>query len=197
MSSFSSTLTPKLLEIATDDDPYLKIVAKEINEAEIQTTAIQQLVADMIETMHHAKGIGLAAPQIRQSVRIMVFYLPSERDDIHKVGVPLTILINPTVTPVDEPTALNGEVKNVDFEGCLSVPGKRGQVARFNKVLYSGLNEKGEKVERSAEGWHARLVQHEFDHLNGVLYTELMGEEDRLLTLEAYKELLATAAAQG
>lgn len=192
---FQCQLTPKVLEIATDDDPYLKIVAKEIHESDIGSDKIQQLIVDMVATMHSAKGIGLAAPQIRQSVRVMVFYLPAERDQTNKTGVPLTILINPTVTYIRDSPCNNKEGSsnsdiNVDYEGCLSVPGKRGKVWRYNKITYSGWDHKGERIEnRSAEGWHARVVQHEFDHLNGVLYTDFMREEDELLTLEAYSAL--------
>lgn len=105
-------------------------------------------------------GIGLAAPQVNVSLRIIVFYLPPNRDDVNGVGVELTVLINPTIIPLDD-------VKVTDFEGCLSVPGVRGKVSRYKKIRYIGKSQNGETIDRVAEGWHARLVQHEFDHLNG------------------------------
>ena len=177
-------LIGKVLDIATDDDPCLKTRAVEV--IDYATPEVQQLIADMIKTMYHANGIGLAAPQVRSSLRIMVFYLPAARDDVHGVGVPQTILINPTISPV-------GEHKVIDFEGCLSVPGLRGKVPRYHTIEYSGISETGEKISRAAEGWHARLVQHEYDHLNGILYPELMAEEDKLITLNQWKELTAVS----
>ena len=176
-------LTAKVLDIATDDDPQLKIKAVEISAEQ----DIKQLIVDMVATMKHAGGIGIAAPQVRVSLRVMVFFLPTARDDVNHVGVPLTVLINPVVVPV-------GEDKVGDYEGCLSVPGMRGKVQRYRKIEYSGLDEHGVEIRRVAEGWHARLVQHEFDHLNGVLYPELMAEEDKLLTLEQWKALTVVAA---
>jgi peptide deformylase len=173
--------TPKLLDIARDDDPCLKSIATEVQD--IYHPDIQQLIVDMIATMKNAPGIGLAAPQVRVPLRIMVFYLPANRDDVNGVGVDLTVLINPIVTPLDE----HNKVK--DFEGCLSVPGMRGKVNRYYKIQYEGISEKGEKISRTAEGWHSRLVQHEYDHLNGVLYPELMEEEDKLLTVDQWRSL--------
>lgn len=174
-----------VLEIATDDDAFLKVRAEEV--ADVAAPEIQQLVVDMIETMYKAPGIGLAAPQVRRSLRIMVFHLPATRDDVNHVGVPLTVLINPVVEAV-------GDDKVCDFEGCLSVPGMRGKVARYRKIRYSGLSATGEKISREAEGWHARLVQHEFDHLNGILYPELMDAEDKLLTLGEWTALNQAAS---
>jgi peptide deformylase len=173
-----SGITSKILDIATDNDPFLKIKAEEVPD--YSSPEIQQLIVDMVATMKHAPGIGLAAPQIRRSVRLMVFYLPATRDDVNHSGVPLTVLINPIVTPLCDDTA-------TDYEGCLSVPGMRGKVPRYQRIQYSGLSETGEPISRTAEGWHARLVQHEFDHLNGILYPELMRQEDELITAEQWK----------
>ena len=120
-------LTGKILTIATDDEPCLKQTASPIPINEIQSIEIQQLIIDMIETMKAAPGIGLAAPQIYKSLRLMVFYLPIARDDINHIGVPLTVLINPIIEPLDDQVTL-------DFEGCLSVPGFRGKVQRYRKI---------------------------------------------------------------
>ena len=171
-------------EIAVDNDPVLKLKAGEVDLALIPCDEIQILLSDMVATMYAAPGIGLAAPQIKISKRIIVFYLPANRDDVNKVGVELTRLINPIITPITEETC-------VDYEGCLSVPQMRGKVARYKKIRYTGYSETGEFIERIAEGWHARLVQHEVDHLDGILYPELMAEEDQLITTEAWKALQA------
>ena len=112
----------------------------------------------------------------------MVFYLPPTRDDVEGVGVPLTVLINPKVEPI-------GEEKVCDFEGCLSVPGVRGKVLRWKKIRYRGFSETGQEIDRVAEGWHARLVQHEFDHLNGILYPELMAFEDKLISFHQWQQM--------
>lgn len=171
---------PKLLEIADDSDPLLLKLSEPVAVEEIACAEIQHLIQDMIKTMYAAPGIGLAAPQVRILRRIIVFYLPSARDDVNKTGVPLTVLINPNVEFLDDN-------KVSDYEACLSVPGKRGLVSRANKIRYRGLNERGEPIDVIAEGWHARLVQHEFDHLNGILYPSLMAQEDKLLTVDEWK----------
>eukprot|EP01035_Chromulina_nebulosa_P018790 gene18790-24557_t len=177
------TTNVKVLDIATDDDPYLKIPAKPVDD--YNDPYVQQLVQDMLVTMKAANGIGLAAPQIRVSLRIIVFFLPANRDELN-IGVPETILINPNIEILDNTQLL-------DFEGCLSVPGFRGQVNRYKRIRYYGINEKGEPIDRIAEGWHARLIQHEFDHLNGIIYTELMSKEHKFLTVDEYKSIIASS----
>eukprot|EP00596_Hydrurales_sp_CCMP1899_P007234 CAMPEP_0119050740 /NCGR_PEP_ID=MMETSP1177-20130426/71437_1 /TAXON_ID=2985 /ORGANISM="Ochromonas sp, Strain CCMP1899" /LENGTH=191 /DNA_ID=CAMNT_0007029465 /DNA_START=92 /DNA_END=667 /DNA_ORIENTATION=+ len=186
-SSDSSTLVrqPVVLDIADDSDSLLRMISLPVEEKEIKSIEIQNLISDMVATMYAAPGVGLAAPQIRILKRIIVFYLPASRDDLDGVGIPLTVLINPNMEIIDE-TILK------DFEGCLSVPGKRGKVGRAKKIKYSGLDANGEYMERIAEGWHARIFQHEYDHLNGILYTGLMALEDSLLTSEEYKLLIET-----
>ena len=166
-------LIPKIHTIAIDNDPILKMKAKEINLNEISSIEIQQLLIDMVATMKHASGIGLAAPQIHISKRIIVFYVPPDRD-INHIGIDLTILINPIIIPINE------SEMNIEYEGCLSVPGLRGKVTRYNKIKYNGM---GDLVEGIAEGWHARVIQHEIDHLDGILYTELLNQEDKLCSV--------------
>ena len=182
----SLIISPNVLDIASDDDPYLRIRASEVDTQNIaDNVELQQLIADMIVTMHSAKGIGLAAPQVRRSLRMMVFYLPASRDDVCGRGVPLTVLINPVINFPSQDCN-----KVVDFEGCLSVPGMRGKVARANKIQYSGVDEHGQSINREAEGWHARLIQHEYDHLEGILYTDLMDTDDALLTVDEWRTLM-------
>ena len=181
---YLSRFTPTILGIASDDESCLKQRANEVIDC--TSEEIRQLVRNMIETMISAKGIGIAAPQVRIAQRVMVFYLPPCRDDVNGKGVPLTVLINPSVEYLDDESMVS------DWEGCLSVPGRRGKVKRYRCIRYSGFSpESGERIERLAKGWHARVVQHEFDHLNGILYPDLMAEEDKLLSIEEYNALEA------
>jgi peptide deformylase len=178
-SKYKNIHIPTILDVADDSEPLLRTVSEAVDPREFNTDALNGTVADMIKTMYYAKGIGLAAPQVRIMKRMMVFYLPAARDEA-QVGVPLTVLINPEMEVIDTQSI-------VDYEGCLSVPGMRGKVARYKSIKYKGYSEKGELVERVAHGWHARLFQHEFDHLNGILYPGLMAEEDKLLTVDEWR----------
>jgi peptide deformylase len=127
------------------------------------TEELRQLLSDMFETMHAADGAGLAAPQIGVALRVVVFGFERNARYPDALAVPQTILINPVIEPVDDATA-DG------WEGCLSVPGLRGLVPRFERVRYRGYDELGAVVEREVDGFHARVVQHECDHLDGILY---------------------------
>jgi peptide deformylase len=130
---------------------------------------IRRLVADMIETLDDIGGAGLAAPQVHVGKRLVIFRVPAERttgrDDDQPQ--PLTALINPVVEPV-------GNDLEIGWEGCLSVPGLRGAVPRAARIRYRGVTPDGEAVDRTVEGFHARVVQHECDHLDGVLYPQRM-----------------------
>lgn len=132
--------------------------------ANARSDEVQQLIEDMWETMADAGGIGLAAPQVAVNLQIMVF--GSERPhggNSERPLVPRTVLINPVIEPV-------GARIEYDWEGCLSIPGLRGKVPRWHSIHWRGLNERGEPVSQTVEGFHARVVQHEYDHLQGVLY---------------------------
>jgi peptide deformylase len=126
---------------------------------------IRRLVADMAETMEDAGGTGLAAPQVHVPLRLVLFQvLEGRTTDIEGDGPePLTVLINPEIEPVGEETA-------TDWEGCLSLPGLMGAVPRWTRIRYRALGLDGKPIERTAAGFHARVVQHECDHLDGVLY---------------------------
>ncbi len=124
---------------------------------------LDALVSDLIDTMHAAQGAGLAAPQIGIDLRVVVFGgSPSARYPDAPV-VPFTVLVNPLLTPL-------GHAQEEGWEGCLSVPGLRGVVPRFSRLLYSGFDPQGKPVSREVDGFHARVVQHECDHLDGILY---------------------------
>lgn len=127
------------------------------------TPQLRALVADMFETMHAANGAGLAAPQIGVPLRVVIFGFERSERYPDAPPVPQTVLINPVLTPL-------GEELEEGWEGCLSVPGLRGVVPRWKRLRYGGVDPQGQPIEREAEGFHARVVQHECDHLDGILY---------------------------
>ena len=166
-----------ILKIARMGHPVLANHAQEV--ADPAAPEIRRLVADMIETMIDANGAGLAAPQVHVPLRVVVFQAPSERtpdtgEEMFDHTAPLTVLINPAIEVVD-PSPDGG------WEGCLSVPGLRGYVERPGHVRYRGFDHEGRKIERSARGFHARVVQHECDHLDGILYPQRMDDLSKLI----------------
>ena len=126
---------------------------------------IQALLADMQDTMKSLHGAGLAAPQIGVNLRVVIFGVVENPRYPQAENVPFTVLINPVLTPL-------GNTLEDGWEGCLSVPGMRGVVARYRDLRYSGVDQYGQPIERQASGFHARVVQHEVDHLDGILYPQ-------------------------
>lgn len=147
-------------EILRMGDPRLLQVAAPVTDF---GAPLARLIEDMFETMHAAGGAGLAAPQIGVSLRVVVFGFERSPRYPEAPPVPPTVLINPTLTPLDE-TVEEG------WEGCLSVPGLRGVVPRHARLRYTGVDPHRQPIDRSVEGFHARVVQHEVDHLDGILY---------------------------
>lgn len=143
--------------------PSLMQVSASLPSAAFNTPELHELLADMKETMIAANGAGLAAPQIGENVRVVIFELKNNPRYPTAEPVPFTVLINPELTP------LSSAVED-GWEGCLSVPGMRGVVPRTTELRYTGFDELGRKIDRTVSGWHARVVQHECDHLDGVLY---------------------------
>jgi len=140
--------------------------------ARFDAPELNELIRDMRDTMAHLNGAGLAAPQIGVGLRVVIFGVQSNPRYPGIEEVPDTVLINPEIEPLAD------EVEE-GWEGCLSVPGMRGWVPRFRKVRYSGQDERGQRFERTVEGFHARVVQHEVDHLEGVLYPMRMRDFTR------------------
>jgi peptide deformylase len=142
-------------------DPLLLQRAEEVRR--FDTPELRALIADMEDTMHAAEGAGLAAPQIGVSQRVVIFGF--DRNDRYPDAppVPRTVLVNPVLTALDE-------AEELGWEGCLSVPGMRGLVPRRVRLRYQGFDPAGAPIDRTVEGFHARVVQHEVDHLDGVLY---------------------------
>jgi peptide deformylase len=151
-------------------DARLQQRAREI--VRFDTPELEALIADMEETMRALEGAGLAAPQIGVGLRIVVFGFESNKRYPDAGGVPHTVLINPLLTP------LSDEIEE-GWEGCLSLPGLRGVVPRWRHLRYQGFDPRGQRIDRTVEGFHARVVQHETDHLDGVLYPMRMRDMSR------------------
>jgi peptide deformylase len=148
-------------EVLRMGDP--RLWQKSLPVTELASPELTELLQDMRDTMAHLNGAGLAAPQIGVPLRVVIFGVQANPRYPGIEDVPDTVLINPVLTP------LSNEIEE-GWEGCLSVPGMRGWVPRFQKLKYSGFDERGQRFERAVEGFHARVVQHEVDHLDGVLY---------------------------
>ena len=148
-------------EILKMGDARLLRVARPVTA--FDTLELHELVADLFETMRVADGAGLAAPQIGVDLAMVVFGFTHTRRYPDADAVPPTVLINPKITPL-------GDAEEDGWEGCLSVPGLRGMVPRFSRIRYEGFDALGRRIEREASDFHARLVQHECDHLIGKLY---------------------------
>ncbi|MCP3018677.1 peptide deformylase [Cupriavidus basilensis] len=142
-------------------DPRLLQVARPVTR--FNTPELRILIDDMFDTMDHANGAGLAAPQIGVDLQVVIFGFDRNPRYPDAPTVPKTVLINPELTPL-------GEEQDEAWEGCLSVPGLRGVVPRFTRLKYTGFDVMGGRIERVAEDFHARVVQHECDHLQGILY---------------------------
>lgn len=167
-----------ILKIARMGHPVLKARAEPVLDPKSQE--IQQLVRDMAETLEDVGGIGLAAPQVHVSKRVVIFYVPGGRQAASgepAEDIPLTVLINPEIESLSEETASG-------MEACLSVPGLAGPVPRFTQIRYRALDLQGRMFEREARGYHARVVQHECDHLDGILYPMRMTDVSQLAFVE-------------
>lgn len=148
-------------EILRMGNPILLKVSEKVKK--FDTPEIHELIKDMIETMKDAQGAGLAAPQVGESIQLVIFGVDKNERYPDAEEVPFTVLINPVITPLTQE-------KDDDWEGCLSVPGMRGVVPRYKTINYKGFDQYGNEINRNAEGFHARVVQHECDHLFGILY---------------------------
>jgi peptide deformylase len=142
--------------------PVLRQVAPRVERFDDE---LESLVADMDDTMRSLDGAGIAAPQIGVSLRVVIFEVQENPRYPHVAPVPYTVLVNPELTPL-------GDEQDEGWEGCLSVPGMRGLVPRFHKLRYRGFDLHGAPIDRTVEGFHARVVQHEVDHLDGILYPQ-------------------------
>jgi peptide deformylase len=143
--------------------PLLREVAAPV--AMPASAELHELIADMDDTMRALSGAGIAAPQIGVGLRVVIFELKDNPRYPHIAPVPYTVLVNPVLTPL-------GSEQDEGWEGCLSVPGLRGLVPRYRRLRYQGFDQHGHALDRTVEGFHARVVQHEVDHLDGVLFPQ-------------------------
>ena len=155
-------------EVLRMGDPRLRQIATPVEAFGSET--LRELVADMFDTMAAYDGAGLAAPQIGVPLRVMIFGVEANPRYPDAEPVPMTVLVNPEFEVLDA-------TREAGWEGCLSVPGMRGIVARPRRIRYSGFDADGDRIEREADGFHARVFQHELDHLDGILYPDRI--EDR------------------
>jgi len=179
-----------ILKIARMGHPVLKRQADPVPDP--TTPEIANLINDMMDTLADVGGVGLAAPQVHVPLRVVIFHVPKARMEAEDqegpaIGVPLTVLINPIITP------LTDEMEE-GIEACLSVPGLAGSVPRFRQIRYTGVTPAGEPIDRIAKGFHARVVQHECDHLDGVLYPMRMTDLSKLSFVEELKRFAGEEA---
>ncbi|MEQ8708041.1 MAG: peptide deformylase [Rhodospirillales bacterium] len=160
-----------ILKIARMGHAVLRKAADPVDDP--TSPSLRGLVADMLETLADAGGVGLAAPQVHVPLRLMIFFVPESRielpEDPEDSAQDMTVLVNPGYEPLTEETSLG-------WEACLSVPGLTGAVPRYTRIRYWGYGLDGARIERRASGFHARVFQHEYDHLDGVLYPQRLDD---------------------
>lgn len=159
-----------ILKIARIGHPVIRTTARPLTRKEIRSGEIQHLIDDMVETMYEYEGVGVAGPQVHASLRLAVIEVNAS-DARTEARVPLTVLVNPVVTPLNE-----DEAKETGWEGCLSVPDMRGRVPRASRVVLEALDRHAKPYRLEASGFFARVIQHECDHLDGGVYLDRMTE---------------------
>jgi len=162
-----------LLKIVQAGTPVLRQKGRTLTPAEVRSAPVQSLIELMRETMRDAPGVGLAAPQIGEALRIAVIEDQVTREEQERTPVPFHVIVNPELRLVGEPPDNPPEMID-HFEGCLSVDGYQAIVSRSRRVQVSALDHRGEPITIDASGWYARILQHEIDHLNGILYIDRM-----------------------
>lgn len=173
-------------EILKMGDPRLLRIAPLVPDALLGSAELDALIADMFETMQAADGVGLAAPQIGVDLQLVIFGFEHSERYPDAPEVPRTILLNPVIAPLSQDM-------EEGWEGCLSVPGLRGAVNRYTLIRYEGVDPRGARIERTAEGFHARVVQHECDHLDGILYPQRLADPGMFGFVDEMKKALGGA----
>jgi peptide deformylase len=168
-----------ILKVARLGHPILRKIAEPVPLEQITTPVVQQFIDDLIETMYEYDGAGLAAPQVHVSQQIVVMEVSQNPRYPQAPAIPLTVYVNPEITPLTESM-------DEDWEGCLSVPGLRGRVPRYTKIRLRAYNRQGKRVDFVAEGFHARVIQHECDHLQGKVYLDRMRDTSSLMFIEEF-----------
>ena len=175
-----------ILKVARMGHPVLRARAKPLEPADLKSPRIQQLIDDMFETMQEYQGVGLAAPQVHESLRLFVAGFPPRLDDDEEEEgederVPLMAIINPEIATIGGDTA-------DDWEGCLSIPEIRGRVTRAREINVKAYDRRGRRIELNARGFTARVIQHETDHLDGVLFFDRMASLETLTYLDEFSK---------
>lgn len=170
-----------VLPIATVGNPGLRVRAAEVTREELASADVQAFIDDLIETMRHANGAGLAATQVLRHQRICAVEVANNPRYPYKPPIPLTILVNPVLTPVDDELFRN-------FEGCLSVPGIRGEVARSTRIRVQAWDRHGNEIDEEVRGLKAATYQHEVDHLDGLLFLDRVEDSRTLSTWDSFNE---------
>ncbi len=168
-----------ILKVARLGHPVLRQVAEPVSPDQILTPAVQQFIDDMIETMHEYDGAGLAAPQVHVSKQIVIMEVGPNPRHPNAPSIPLTVYINPEITP------LTDEMEE-DWEGCLSVPGLRGRVPRYTKIRLRAYDRQSNRIDIAVQGFHARVIQHECDHVQGKVYLDRMRSMESLSFVEEW-----------
>lgn len=168
-----------ILKVTRLGHPVLRAVTKNLTAKEIRTPAMQEFIDDMVETMKEYDGVGLAADQVHESKQVCVLEVADNPRYPNKSKVPLTVLINPRITPLSDET-------EEDWEGCLSIPDLRGRVPRYTSIRVQALDRHGKSLDFEAQGFHARVIQHEYDHLNGKVYLDRMKDFTTLAFLQEF-----------
>jgi peptide deformylase len=168
-----------ILKVTRLGHPVLRQVTQNVSPRELESPALQKLIDDMIETMKEYDGVGLAADQVHESKQIAVLEVADNPRYPQKPNVPLAVLINPKITPLTE------EMEE-DWEGCLSVPDLRGRVPRYKSIRVQAWDRSGNELDFVAEDFHARVIQHEFDHLHGKVYLDRMRDFSTLTFLQEF-----------
>lgn len=168
-----------ILKVTRLGHPILRKIAENVPVRELQSVEMQKFIDDMIETMKEYDGVGLAADQVHESKQVAVLEVADNPRYPEKPKVPLTVLVNPKITPLSDET-------EEDWEGCLSIPDLRGRVPRYKSIRVQALDRNGAELDFIADDFHARVIQHEFDHLNGKVYLDRMRDVSTLTFLQEF-----------
>jgi peptide deformylase len=174
-----------ILKVSRLGHPVLRLVTQPMSLEQLREPSTQKLIDDMIETMKEYDGVGLAADQVHESRQIAVLEVADNPRYPHKPKVPLSVLVNPQVTPLSEDM-------EEDWEGCLSVPDLRGRVPRYKNIRVQALDRDGNELDFVATDFHARVIQHEWDHLNGKVYLDRMRDFSTLTFLQEFSRYWLT-----
>ena len=179
LCAYAKSLPMAILKVTRLGHPVLRKVTENISVKELKTAAIQRFIDDMVETMKEYDGVGLAADQVFTSKQVAVLEVADNPRYPNKGKVPLTVLVNPKLTPLSDDM-------DEDWEGCLSIPDLRGQVPRYKRIHVTALDRDGNKLDFIAKDFHARVIQHEYDHLNGKVYLDRMRDFSTLTFLQEF-----------